>query len=196
MKYISQPKEIEAFQWMQKNQTEFLKWVASFGDEVGKYFNIKGEGDTVAITIKISNLSVKIGDYIVRSDEHSINYDTLSFEFFEMIYKPGTIQDASDGYHTFKELYDHRIQLWIALCRVINGDKSHIRTRVWRSELHSDGSKFEGWFVLGITTDMGKVLTYHLPMDKWDECDFAYVYERGEYDGHTSADVLNRLKTL
>jgi len=24
----------------------------------------------------------------------------------------------SDGYHTFDELYDHRITLWIALCRL------------------------------------------------------------------------------
>jgi hypothetical protein len=27
--------------------------------------------------------------------------------------------DISDGYHTFKELYDHRVKLFVALCNAI-----------------------------------------------------------------------------
>jgi hypothetical protein len=98
----------------------------------------------------------------------------------------------SDGYHTFDELYDHRITLWIALCR-----KLHRIYPIWRSKLHSDGSTFEGWFVLGINRRAGTQMTYHLPLSRWDETDFAETLERApEWDGHTPADVLERLKTL
>ncbi len=104
--------------------------------------------------------------------------------------------ETSDGYHTFNELYDHRITLFIALC-------AQLRNRlpvgeVWRSKLHSDGSAFEGWFVMGIGTKPGEQITYHLPMARWAETDWLDD-ERAlapEFDGHTSADVLQRLRRL
>ncbi len=103
------------------------------------------------------------------------------------------IGETSDGYHTFNELYEHRIVLWIALCKELNRRD----IAVWRSRLHSDGSSFEGWFVLGVRGDVGKQITYHLPLHKWDECDFACTLETAPtFDGHTSADVLERIKKL
>jgi hypothetical protein len=97
----------------------------------------------------------------------------------------------SDGYHTFAELYEHRIELFIALCRKI---KNKI---VWRARAHSDGSVQEGWFILGIGSEKGEQITYHLPMSKWDETDFADELETApEYDGHTGEDVLKRLKKI
>lgn len=99
---------------------------------------------------------------------------------------------VSDGYHTFDELYDHRITLYIALCRNI-APNSH----VWRSKLHSDGSAFEGWFILGIEKNVGNQITYHLPLACWSETEFAETLEKApEWDGHTPADVLARLKEL
>jgi hypothetical protein len=100
---------------------------------------------------------------------------------------------VSDGYHTFGELYAHRIELFIALCRVMNRLKQH----VWKSRLHSDGSAIDDWFVLGIGIHSGHQITYHLPEHKWGECSFAHTMERApEFDGHTASDVLERLKTL
>ncbi len=102
--------------------------------------------------------------------------------------------DISDGFHTFDELYDHRITLFIALCRVV---WSFTAVPVWRSRLHSDGSSFDGWFVLGMNRESGKQITYHLPESRWDECDFAKELDRApEWDGHAPADVLERLKAL
>ena len=99
--------------------------------------------------------------------------------------------DANDGYHTFTELYDHRITLFIALARALRTHK------VWRSELHSDGTSFDGWFVLGINDKPGKQITYHLPNSRWEETDFAFTVDRApEFDGHTAEDVLERLKTI
>lgn len=119
----------------------------------------------------------------------------------------GKTDEVSDGYHTFGELYDHRITLWIALCKLQArankrpgaADPTDDYTHVWRSERHSDGELAYGggWFVLGIGTTPGKQITYHLPIDRWDDCAFAMEFEKAPaFDGHTSADVLIRLKTL
>lgn len=119
---------------------------------------------------------------------------------------------VSDGYHTMDELYEHRITLWIALCRQIEnagayrivvlkkeGETIKGGSRVWRSKKHSDGEPAFGgtWFLLGIGKDKGEQITYHLPIGRWDECDFAETLERApEFDGHTSSDVLERIKLL
>lgn len=116
--------------------------------------------------------------------------------------------EVSDGYHTFTELYDHRVTLFIALCRLItmdlieyeneNGELSIDRKKLpWRSKKHSDGSEFEGWFIMGIGKEPGKQISYHLPVDSWDETDFAETLEQApEFDGHTPQDVIQRLKNL
>ena len=104
----------------------------------------------------------------------------------------------SDGYHTFDELYDHRITLWIALCRLYSEKTSRCEDEgVWRSKLHSDGTSFPSWFILGIGKSAGCQITYHIPVYRWDECDFAPEWDKApEFDGHSSADVLDRIKNL
>lgn len=106
-----------------------------------------------------------------------------------------------DGYHTFDELYEHRITLYIALCRIYR--TKTVRQfgihapKVWRSKYHSDGSNWDGWFIMGISEENGEQITYHLPMSKWDETGFAETLGKApEFDGHTSEDVLERLKNL
>lgn len=101
---------------------------------------------------------------------------------------------VSDGYHSFGELYEHRIELYVALCRSLTRNEDGF---VWKSKIHSDGSCYDGWFLLGIGTIDGLQVTYHLPTSKWDDCLFAETLEKApEWDGHTSNDVLERLKQL
>jgi hypothetical protein len=100
----------------------------------------------------------------------------------------------SDGYHTFGELYEHRIRLFITLCNILDYEGLYY---VWRSRQHSDGTKLGDWFVLGIGKKEGKQITYHLPDSKWEDCNFAFTLDRApEFDGHTSDDVLVRLEKL
>ena len=105
-----------------------------------------------------------------------------------------------DGYHTFGELYEHRIVLWIALCKILYDDPQYQtgqKADVWRSKLHSDGTSFDGWFVMGIGRNKGEQITYHLPISKWEETEFAETREKApEFDGHTGDDVLERIKNL
>jgi hypothetical protein len=107
-----------------------------------------------------------------------------------------------DGYHTFGELYDHRITLFIALCKEIQSNYKYNDEfpMIWRSKRHSDGEFCFGTgtqYVLGIRKETGKQITYHIPIERWHETNFAETLEKApEWDGHTSDDVLERLKKL
>lgn len=110
-------------------------------------------------------------------------------------------RSVSDGYHTFDELYDHRITLFLALCRqVANQPYDDGSFSVWRSKYHYDGELCFGTgtqYALGIGKNKGQQITYHIPIERWNETDFAETLDKApEWDGHTSADVLERLKSL
>lgn len=99
-------------------------------------------------------------------------------------------ENTSDGFHTFKELYEHRFELFLSLCHARRAD-------AWRSKLHGDGTMFEGWFVLGLFHKAGKQMTYHLPLSRWSDCHWAKTFERVPgFDGHASNDVLARLREM
>ena len=112
----------------------------------------------------------------------------------------GESMDAQDGYHTFTELYDHRIALFIALCKNmydILAIESPGKYLVWKAKIHSDGSAYDGWFIMGIGTEKGKQISYHLPLKEWETTEFAEILDKApEWDGHTPADVIARLKLL
>lgn len=108
--------------------------------------------------------------------------------------KPGQI---SDWFHSFDELYDHRIALFIALCRHYQSSMSmqlgEPQSVCFKSEKHSDGTAWEGWFIMQLNTTAGQI-SYHLPMKFWDDCDMAETLEVAhEWDGHTPSQVVERL---
>jgi hypothetical protein len=104
--------------------------------------------------------------------------------------------ETSDGYHTFNELYEHRDALFIALCAMlseVNGFGLY-EALPWRSKLHSDGTMFDGWFIMGIRREPGHQISYHLPIAYWERTRFCLELDRAPpFDGHTSADVIQRL---
>lgn len=116
------------------------------------------------------------------------------------------IGKLSDGYHTFDELYEHRIALFKALCKMAaqtvdpsyNGAYSFSDRddSIWYSEMHNDGSVMEGWFIAGLTMPDGKQITYHIPNTEMETWPGVRVLRAPKWDGHTSADVLNRLEAL
>jgi len=114
-----------------------------------------------------------------------VSYDIINKE---------NIGELSDGYHTFNELYKHRHNLFIALCKLLSQNKKY---QIWRSKKHFDGTMYEGWFIMGINTEKGKQISYHLPIFMWAICQFAETLLKApEFDGHSSNDVLKRLKQL
>jgi len=103
------------------------------------------------------------------------------------LFKP--IEKNSDGFHSFDELYEHRIALFIALLHKTVFDKSN--NKCWKSRLNSDGTKWKGWIVAGID----KGITYHIPEKYWSKIKVPEI-KRGLWDGHTSKDVVERLLKL
>ena len=61
---------------------------------------------------------------------------------------------------------------------------------------NKEGKEWNGWFILGLNTKEGQI-TFHLPISYWGELDNIKTIEKNiNYDGHTSEDVLNRLKII
>lgn len=90
-------------------------------------------------------------------------------------------ENTSDGYHTFRELYDHRVALFVALM------KSHPDIS-WVTP-----SRAEGWLLAGMNLPTGDI-TYHLPISVTQSLAGVPVYDHPvPFDGHTSADVVDRL---
>ena len=101
---------------------------------------------------------------------------------------PCDVSAVSDGYHTFDELYTHRTALW-ALILTCNKEIA------FKTKLNDMGEQLGGWFIAGLNTGHGQ-LTYHLPDSLWDTLDVREVERNADYDGHTSADVIERIKLL
>ena len=91
----------------------------------------------------------------------------------------------SDGYHTFNELYYHRMVLFSVICN----QNKHCS---WKSWLHHDGTMFEDYFIVGITTPEGDY-TYHYHKDYWDMFDVAEYDKANAWDGHKSDDIVRLL---
>lgn len=101
----------------------------------------------------------------------------------------------SDGYHSFEELYKFREAYNAAL---FNEWAAQDKYEVHKSWNHHDGNPCfgGGWFIVVAMLPTGMV-TNHYPAASW--CKFevpAYPKAQFEYDGHTPADVLDRLNGL
>ena len=110
--------------------------------------------------------------------------------------------DVSDEYHSMSELYEHRLALTVALFRIYDGYVTPLASRVqcWKSKKHSDGTMFEGYFVVGMSIREfdGKdyQISYHYKLEHWSKFKLIEYDEAPEYDGHTSKDVIERLLKL
>jgi hypothetical protein len=92
----------------------------------------------------------------------------------------------SDGYHTFAELYSHRMVLFISLMK----SYPHIS---WKSKKHFDNTEYEGYFIAGMKLPTGDI-TYHIVDKFWDILSNIKTLDVApEWDGHTSDMVLHRL---
>jgi len=95
--------------------------------------------------------------------------------------------NTSDGYHTFDELYYHRMILFSVIC-------NQNRERAWKSWLHDDGTMFHNYFIVGIETPKGHY-TYHYHKDYWDLFYVTELERAPEWDGHKPEDIT-RLLTI
>ncbi len=98
------------------------------------------------------------------------------------------IGEAYDGYHTFNELYEHRNLLFISLCLSIEDE--HVGSCCWNRN-----GNFDGYFCLYLWIGHErKQISYHIPDKYLPLIEKDIKQQECKWDGHTSNDVLNRLK--
>ena len=106
------------------------------------------------------------------------------------------VEEVSDGYHTFKELYEFR-KVYNAL--LFNEWARQDKFDVHKSEKHFDGEKCfgGGWFIVVAILPIGQV-SNHYEMKDWELFGVVKTVEKAKYefDGHTGQDVLERLRAL
>lgn len=96
---------------------------------------------------------------------------------------------VSDGYHTFDELYYHRMILFSI---ILNQNKE----KSWKAKKHHDGTMFdEDSFICGIETPEGQY-TYHYHLRDWDKFDVREYEYAPEYDGHKPSDITRLFSIL
>lgn len=100
---------------------------------------------------------------------------------------------ATDGYHSFNELYEYRMLYNAAL---FNEWASLGKYHVHKSIRHSDGQECfgGGWFIVVAILPTGQI-TNHYKLEYWDlfkipEAEKAIF----QYDGHTPQDAAERLR--
>jgi len=97
------------------------------------------------------------------------------------------IDDLSDGFHTFRQLYYQRMILFATIVKQ-NKDKA------WKSLRHEDGELCfgGGWFIVGIDTPEGSY-TYHYEDNYYSLFDCEELERGKHWDGHTEKDVTRLL---
>lgn len=108
--------------------------------------------------------------------------DEINKELLKMRDNGESRKDVSDGYHTFDELYYHRMVLFALVC-------NQHKELSWKSKQHHDGTMFDDTsFICGIDTPEGQY-TYHYHLDHWDTYDVKELDYAPEYDGHQPKDI-------
>lgn len=97
----------------------------------------------------------------------------------------GSKGQISDGYHTFDELYYHRMVLFGVAC------EAH-KEKAWKSWKHDDGTMFDNYFIVGIETPEGQY-TYHYHEKYWDSFDVKELEFAPKWDGHQPKDITRLL---
>jgi len=97
------------------------------------------------------------------------------------------IDDLSDGFHTFRQLYYQRMMLFAVIVK-------QNKDRAWKSLRHEDGELCfgGGWFIVGIDTPEGSY-TYHYENNYYSLFDCEELERAKHWDGHTEKDVTRLL---
>jgi len=93
--------------------------------------------------------------------------------------------EISDGYHTFNELYYHRMMLFAVICKAYTD-------YAWKSWKHHDGTMYDDYFIVGISTEKGDY-SYHYHKDYWDMFEVVEMEFAPEWDGHKPEDITRLL---
>lgn len=105
--------------------------------------------------------------------------------------------ETSDGFHTFNELYEHRLALTAALFEAWSRMNSvYDPVFAWRSMAHhpDDAPIYDGYFIVGAEFADAGAIRYHYPISAWHLFQDAALLEHApKWDGSTPADTVAAL---
>lgn len=114
--------------------------------------------------------------------------------------RPDEVDQVSDGYHTFGELYRFRRNYHAAFVNEMHKRYAEFVDATYpgptvKSWKHSDGDPCfgGGWFIVVTQLPTGQI-SNHYPAADWDLFRVPEVEEAPLFDGHTPGDVLERLE--
>ena len=155
-----------------------LKLALSTLDEVrSETFRLMRNGQTLYAEEKVWSTIIAIKEALAQPEQ-----------------EPVIDGNTSDGYHTFNELYEFRKAYNIAL---FNEWAANGKCSVHKSWRHNDGELCfgGGWFIVVAVLPQGQISNHYEAKD-WD---LFHIQETEkalfEFDGHTGADVIERLKS-
>ncbi|MCK9154528.1 MAG: hypothetical protein M0P12_00290 [Paludibacteraceae bacterium] len=105
----------------------------------------------------------------------------------------GEAKDVEDGNHSFGELYEHRILLYMAFIKSLPQDTA------WKSLRHSplngkEEPMYKDSFISGLNVPgTNQQISYHIPLRYFDICPAKELEHAPLWDSHSSFDVLDRL---
>ena len=141
------------------------------------------KGNRVMFKKEVPELHVVSGDVLDFGDKKFVELEGIEGAYnIDLLTKVG---EFSDNYHTFNELYEHRMILFKLVC------DAH-KDKAWKSWKHDDGSMFDHSFIVGIETPEGQY-TYHYPKEHYDLFDVKELEFAPPYDGHTPKDITRLL---
>ena len=122
-------------------------------------------------------------NYNIEMDKIINTQEIIQIELVDLNNK-GVIKmgNISDGYHTFDELYNHRMILFSIICNTY-------KDKAWKSWKHDDGTMYDDYFIVRITTDKGDY-SYHYHKDNWGYFNVKEIEFAPKWDGHTPKDIV------
>lgn len=147
------------------------------GSDKGAYFKCKKCGKKIFTSIfnkKVQNSKIITNQELVQ------NYVNNHRDVIE-------IGEINDGSHTFNELYYHRMVLFSIICNTY-------KNKAWKSWKHEDGTMYDNYFIVGITTPNGDY-SYHYEKSYWDRFKVKELENAPKWDGHKPSDI-DRLYSL
>ena len=102
------------------------------------------------------------------------------------------LEKISDGFHTFKELYEYRLLYNAAFFNELSKVGLY---GVHKSIRHFDGELCfgGGWFIVMAKLPTGWI-SNHYEMKDWDLFKIPQQERASQWDGHTPKDVADRIK--
>ena len=182
-----QSKKIENLQIMNSHIQGFSEGVAFATTPINK--------DTTTKNMENKTFEQLWEDFKIKNP-NTVGTFQDQYKSFKWLYEQLKVtEDTSDGYHTFKELYEFRMVYNAILFNewgLNNKYEVHKSLRHYDGELCFNG----GWFIVVAILPTGQI-SNHYEEKYWNLFNIPQV-EKASYpfDGHTSQDVIERLKNI